>query len=97
MSIIENTTPLISYTKSTGLFLAPGITLLARPDYSFGRLVADIQYSGESIGRLILGLAESDGVDIAPTNNPVTKLTLDSDHAYSRSNAYSSVFSPSTR
>ena len=97
VSIIENTTPLISYTKSTGLFLAPGITLLARPDYSFGRLVADIQYSGESIGRLILGLAESDGVDIAPTNNPVTKLTLDSDHAYSRSNAYSSVFSPSTR
>ncbi len=71
--------------------------LLPRAEYSFGRLVADIEYSGEVIGRFILGLPESDGVDIAPTNNPVTRLTLDSNHAYSRSDVYSTIFSPVSR
>lgn len=60
-------------------------------------MVADIEDSGEVIGRLIIGLPETQGVDVAPTNNPVTKLTLDSSHAYSRSDIYNRSFSPGSR
>jgi hypothetical protein len=97
MSIIENTEALITYANDRWLSLAPGVSLVPRSEYSQWRLVADIEYAWEVIGRVILGLRESDGVDIGMTTDPVNKLTLDAWHAYSRQDVYSSVFSPGNR
>jgi hypothetical protein len=97
MSIIEDTTPLISYTSDRWLFLTPGISLIPRAEYSYGWLVADIEESGKVIGRLYIRLPETQGVDVAPTNIPVTRLTLSSTHSYLRKDVYSDSFVPESR
>jgi hypothetical protein len=97
MSIVENTEAIMSYTQERWLALSPGISLIPRKEYSAWHLTADIEYLGEVIGRMLVGTRESGGVDVGLTTSPVSKLTLDSWNAYSRQDAYSSVFREGSR
>lgn len=94
MSLVQDTNALFTYRKDTGLWLAPGVELVPRNDLSMWRLVADITYEDSVIARMILHLPEDVSVDVGDTASSVTRLTLDSRHAYYRTPAYGSVFLP---
>lgn len=90
---------LVSYDRSTGWTMAPGVTLTPDENASLGYLVLSVEIQGEIVGRILVSTDRSSSVlvsDDLTTPRPGSSVILSqTDTTFPISENYTRVFDPS--